>query len=100
MSGPYCKHCLHWYKGVRSENGECRDKSKRIYTKHGSSKNDCPVVHETDTCSNWKPSDSSTEEFGDWIDYLKESGNFESYDGMCDCYACREIRKGYLEWKK
>jgi hypothetical protein len=36
----------------------------------------------------------------DWIDYLKESGNYESYDGLCDCYKCREIREGYYKWKE
>ena len=35
----------------------------------------------------------------DWMDYLTESGNLESYQGLCDCYRCREIREGYFKWK-
>lgn len=34
----------------------------------------------------------------DWIRYLQESGNYESYDGGCDCYKCREIRAGFQKW--
>lgn len=35
----------------------------------------------------------------DWITYLKQSGNFESYDGLCDCYQCQNVRKGFYLWK-
>ena len=36
----------------------------------------------------------------DWIDYLEQTGNYESYDGMCDCLSCRKIREGYFVWKE
>lgn len=47
-----------------------------------------------------KRSDPELQNVGpDWMQYLEESGNLDSYDGMCDCYRCREIRKGYFSWK-
>lgn len=35
----------------------------------------------------------------DWLEYLDSTGNIERYDGMCDCYVCREIKADYFRWK-
>lgn len=35
----------------------------------------------------------------EWITYLKETGEYNSYDGMCECYRCRDIAKGFERWK-
>lgn len=37
----------------------------------------------------------------DWIRFLKETDNYDHYDGMCDCYQCRDIRtKEFEKWKE
>lgn len=36
----------------------------------------------------------------DWIVYLKQSGIYERYEGMCACTTCREIREGYFRWRR
>lgn len=36
----------------------------------------------------------------DWIEYLKDSGNYESYEGLCQCWHCDKIRDGYWIWKE
>lgn len=35
----------------------------------------------------------------DWIIYLKETNNYEGYDALCQCYACKAVRDGFDEWK-
>ncbi len=35
-----------------------------------------------------------------WVDYLKDTGNYDSYDGMCDCTSCRKIKEGFLAWEQ
>lgn len=57
MSGPYCKDCKHFRKMVRRERGECLDRSKLIFSKHGERENAEPEVGPYDTCSNWTPTE-------------------------------------------
>ena len=35
----------------------------------------------------------------DWLEYLDSTGNIERYDGLCDCYVCRQIKADYFPWK-
>jgi hypothetical protein len=35
----------------------------------------------------------------DWVRYLKETGNYDGYDGMCGCYSCKRIADGFDSWK-
>jgi hypothetical protein len=35
----------------------------------------------------------------DWMEYLDSTGNISRYDGMCDCYVCRQIKADYFPWK-
>lgn len=57
MAGPYCKDCKNFEQMIRSESGECRDRTKIIYAKYGDRKNEPPTVLPTDTCSNWTEKD-------------------------------------------
>ena len=36
---------------------------------------------------------------GDWVEYLESTGNIGSYDGLCGCYSCNQIRDGYWPWR-
>jgi hypothetical protein len=35
----------------------------------------------------------------DWVRYLKETGNWDSYDGTCNCYQCKKVVAGFDAWK-
>lgn len=59
------------------------------------------ATHETPNIPPARPAGSASRRVGpDWIDYLKDTGNYERYDGMCDCYVCRQIQKDYWPWKE
>lgn len=58
-------------------------------------------VQEERRCSLAQAPGSASRRVGpDWIDYLKDTGNYERYDGTCDCYVCRQIQKDYWPWKE
>jgi hypothetical protein len=35
----------------------------------------------------------------EWVRYLVETNNFDTYDGCCTCYRCKEIKDGFAAWK-
>lgn len=35
----------------------------------------------------------------DWIDYVKAVDAFDTYDGMCECFRCKQIWEEYWRWK-
>jgi len=35
----------------------------------------------------------------EWLTYLKATGNYESYDAMCECHRCNRTRANFKAWK-
>lgn len=62
MAEPACKDCKFFDQGFRSEGGECRDPSKRIYPRRSAaSEVECPWVQDGReyTCRNWTSKDEA-----------------------------------------
>lgn len=41
----------------------------------------------------------TAQESTEWTEYLKESGNYDSYHGDCNCCTCRAARNGFPDWR-
>ncbi len=35
-----------------------------------------------------------------WFRYLRETGNFDSYQSTCECWKCKEIKAGFAAWER